>query len=255
MNRLASTAVQQITAETGCAWDPVADFDDLAELDRLAAAVTSQTPSAYFRAAMRPHVQVGNVTLHRLTMGATEWLRDADAWTPPHTPARMEAQIFALANARTPEVLWRIRGKAELDKALRAWRRTAGATFEELAEGAVEIMADQEEPPAGPPTPNQEAQPPSRDHGWMIELLCSEYGQTVDHWLWRAPLAEINLLLSHHARRLESQRRAMARARGAKEAEAPDPSDRYIQDLRLFRVHESALRARKSAETHPPEAP
>lgn len=218
----------KVMQEAGAKFDPVSDFDDIAELNRLASGVTNGQTAKYWAASLEPAITVGNITLRRLSIGAEEWLDRAQDWfDDDHF-----LFLIGFAMSSTPDQLSTAWDADSAKKAVRQWRRNAKCSRRSLVRAVerfkiAEDASQQLEADVNTPV----------DNGWLIELLCKEYGETPDYWIWQCPGDQITMLARNMQLRIERENRL---ASGN-----VDPASEYIKSLFAFRKKEADLRNKK----------
>lgn len=112
--------------------------DEIVELNDLGAAQMAAGKSSDGERIYAP-VRVGNVTLHPLTCAASDWL---EYWEDKRLSRKAASVLipFAMARGREPDFLWGVLTCKDAERELRAFRRMAGATEEELDEVCADLL-------------------------------------------------------------------------------------------------------------------
>lgn len=230
MNPYFRTQLETAQRVNGVAFDPVADWDELADLYTLADAVT-ESEARGDAATLRPCVEIGGVLFHRITIGAAHWFqRVAGFFGEDRGELYGLAFAYTMAGSRDPvATLWPYGDSMDaLKRRLKEWRAALGCTPEELFTAIGEFTAEEHERPMPGDVDRGEVERKSTGHGWLVDVLCSEYGGTPEQWIWHTPRAQLSQLLAE----INSRRRA---EKGAAQVDPNDPrviaSHRF--DLRL----------------------
>ena len=227
--------LNDLIARTGHAL-VVEDFDDIAELDRIAKQITD--PGSGINSPLTEHaVYVRSIPVYPLTLAHLTYLDEA-----PELLSLSESDRIAL-------MLWVVTQSEIIDshydpdasrKALRAFARRCRWTEKDIA-SVMDLRyrrmveSDSDEPKEGTDSA-------------LIGLLCREYGDTPDYWIHRAPVGVIEACVADWSRQQESQAAAYRRAnKGA--AVAPPPSPKFVA-VRKFRECAEKLEAKWLAKNH-----
>lgn len=232
MNPLAETAIRQMIAD---GFSPAVpdDLPDLIDLDRLGDIVTQGSPSREWLDLLEPEVHVGGKVLRRMSIGARDFFNERpDRWFDGDEEWFMRSLFYCLAEGHNPAALWAHQDARQWRKHLRAWFRDVDCSWR-AALGAVDRFLAQEKAADGELVKVRAARP---DHGWLVEVLCNEYGHTPHYWVWECPESTVTLLWNALLERKEAQRRASG------EKFARDPDSRAARVLFRFRDAEESLR-------------
>lgn len=215
------------------------DLADLVELNKRADAVTADLPSADYLACLKPEVHVGTVVLRRPSLGAVEFIESRLApWFEDDPANFIRGLAYCLAEGRNPSALWAFDEKPAFAKRLKEWSRSISCDFHELKEAVEKFKTSDEDT-----TRKMGTKPAQSDRGWMLDLLMSEYGGTIEQWVWQTPLVEIAVLLKRRRERKEAEAAAEGKV-------VPTDSDSpYIRALYLFRDFEARFMAKKKGAT------
>jgi len=189
MQRLLEQTLRR-AVERGAQFDLLRDFDAVAQLDALAADVSSGGKAADPRDRT---VRVGNVELRELSLGALAWLDEAAGWYRQPDRYADLCVCYAMAHSRDPQRLPSDLGST--NAAIDAWQRTVGATETELCAAAQSLLPA---PAAAPAAASKDEPAPLAT---ILDLLLSEYGGTPDQWLWQESFERIEALIHAMAQR------------------------------------------------------
>ena len=182
------------------------DWADLVELNELAENITHPSSDADWLDAP---VYIHGVALRPLSLGAYTWLdKRALKWFPADKRPFWSnvAVAYAMAYSRNPLHLRKLRDKATCKSALKAWIRKCGCTYAELLDGIQRVLVRQ----AAEVDDSKDSKAP--EYGPVIALLCSEYGGTPDHWLWKVSTDQVGALLDEYAAKLRREEAATNRS-------------------------------------------
>jgi len=206
-------------------------LDSIFELQRLADAETSRTPAEQLTAAAALDLpaDVGGVKLWRLSMAACEWLAqvERDWFAADHRMMDM-AVVWACSHAREPAAFKALGGRTATAFKVAFWARMQGAAWEALTATVKALLPKQSAPAAAP---GVDPAPVDDDGGaylgTVLDALLTNYGQTVDHWLWEVSQDVVSGLLARIAERNDDgetvgPRRIAAHAEFVKAARAFD---------------------------------
>jgi len=227
MNKMLETFVRRMAAE-GVRFDPLADLDDLIELQRLAS-VTMGTDrrSPQFLAALHPQLTFAGQTFQRVSIGCRVFAEDfLTPWFAYDGRGLDLAWCWLLAHARRPDLVWAHQegGPDAFRAAVRLWLRNLACTEEELLETVGRWVSFS----AASVAAAEAADAPARDLSAALEELAAEYARPdLNWWIWQAPETEVALLW-------ERMQERKAREGGGHLAENPDnPFVRVLRDYRL----------------------
>lgn len=238
MNELVSTSVRMLQAE-GVALRLPDDLADLIELNRLADLVTQATPSSEYLAAVEPELQIGGVTLRRLSLGAVEFMENHVAeWFGEDPDDYLRSLVYCMAEGRDPAALFAYTTATSWRKAVRRWCRQVSVSLPELQAAIARFQRAEK-------TDDQAAV--KSDKGWLLETLLATYGGTVEQWVWKTSLEEIALLVDRLRERRNEEARREA---GASGGHASDPELKSMRALYRFRTFEEQLLKRLKERDH-----
>lgn len=238
MGILFEDACAEIKA-AGVAFDIPADLPALKRLEALADRVEGRGFPDATAALLAPTVRVGNVTLHRLTIGAECFLRESVLpWFEDESERLFDlATAFVFAHANAPDVLATFAGdRAGFLLAVRKWARTVKATPVQLVAALDAFVAMERQISMG----GEGVDHGAAAYGPLLECLVREYGHDARHWLWVASIAEVDTLLGARMARAVQE----AQAQGPVKGVAPDPDRPDIRALRELRAAVAAFKAR-----------
>lgn len=72
------------------------------------------------------------------------------------------------------------------------------------------------------------------EFGHVVAMLCREYGEDKEYWIWHSPLDWIGTCLNEYSAKIRAEAKSLASAKGVKTA--PDPNDPYIRACNRLRV-------------------
>lgn len=223
----------------GVVFDIPADLPALNRLATLADRVEGRGFPDASAALLAPTVRVGNVTLHRLTIGAECFLRESVLpWFEDESERLFDlATAFVFAHANAPDVLATFAGdRAGFLLALRKWARTVKATPVQLVAALDAFVAMERQISLG----GEAGEPGPAQYGPLIECLCREYGHDARHWLWVATIAEVDTILGARMARAVQD----AQAQGPIKGVAPDPDRPDLRALRELRAAVADFKSR-----------
>lgn len=138
INKVARAAIEELRSRFG-----VNDLtpDEVLELNDLGAAQLAAGKPRDGDERIAAPVRVGNVLLHPLTCAASDFL---ERFNDERIPAQLRTLLipFAMAHGRSDE-LAAFETVAQVRKALRAFRRAAGATKHDLDDAASELISSE----------------------------------------------------------------------------------------------------------------
>jgi hypothetical protein len=237
MNKALKSALLELKRE-GISLDPIEDLDHILTLHALAERITNPPPVPGDRAVDEPVLAIGDAVLRPLSIGARRWLTERAArWFPGDSALQDLAYAFAMAHP--PETLWAIEGRCTCFMALWDWERGLGCSLKALRAALADFLGTLSTEDGRKPGPGDyraavglldgwrplpvdykagcmaalasleiEAERDTGGYGPLIELLVREYGQTPEHWLWRVPERDINMLLEARSERIDREERA-----------------------------------------------
>lgn len=237
MGILFDDACAEIKA-AGVVFDIPADLPALNRLSTLADRVEGRGFPDASAALLAPTVRVGNVTLHRLTIGAQQFV--SECVVPWFGDERNASRLYlgiawTMAHASDPESIQAWYGDREgFARGLKVWSRGIGCRWVELVD-AIACFRQMEVA--------DEAKGDGEDvAGWgpLIECLCREYGHDARHWLWVASIAEITTIIGARQAKAVME----AQAQGPIKGVAPDPDRPDLRALRELRAAVVAFKVR-----------
>lgn len=248
MHLLAQTAARDLAAQ-GAPLDPIEDFDDLVELNRLALACENASSAWKTQHAFFPTVGAANVTLRRLSIGARIFFAEEVA---PHIAdddcSQVAALAWIMAHSDRPDLhLWPLAGRpAQIQASIEAWMKTVGATWQELDRAVAQLLKVSEgvvlDKPGKPAAP-----PPPPDYCAICSALAEAHGRDPVWWFWEAPEALVDEMLDAMDRRndiVEQRQRASVVSAG-QPLPAVDPKSRFYRTRRALQDFKAAILKRK----------
>lgn len=244
LNPLLKTHLKKFAAR-GLYIDVVADWEELHDLNELARKVTSPASQAEAVALINAPVTRGNMILQRPTVGVFIWAEERlKAWFS-NRPVRFRlAEAYALAHAKTPGRCWKFRDADDCWRAVKMWARRLNVTFDEISEAVEEAcgigreeMAEQAQKLQ---TDDKSAKDKASEFGPVVSLLCREYGESPDYWIWHASMEMVTSFLDEYNARIRAEERANAAGQGR--VIAPDTSTAYAKACNDLRVAVNSYR-------------
>ena len=242
MHPAAARVVRQAIAAGGKI-DPIAHFDDLVTLDRLAREQQCPSLAEKLHILDQP-VLVGEIALYRLSWAAWEWVEQVASWLGDEPIAEMVVP-FAMAQARSKAPLAAAADERAARRVLEAWARSLTCSLEALLLACSSLLP---EPPAddtkrkakaaegcesggyGPLlTRSDPAASDEGGYGPILARLMQEFGQSPDYWLFEVSFDTVSALMSA----LSSQDNAARRA--AKKGAPADPRSWEVRNFNAFR--------------------
>lgn len=172
--------------------------------------------------------QCGNATLWPLSLGAKLWLENyARRWFRGRH--EQTAIAFAMAHAREPQALQRLKNFARAQFAVLKWAAAVSATPAEINRAVAKCLRidDTELVSVRGPERVEDERSTATDYGDCIALLCHYYGETPAHWLWSVSEEECAALIGRIARVLPME----------KADEVSGPKLRALAEFRAIKKH------------------
>ena len=244
MTDLAKSGIVRLKTDFGVTLDSIDDIDVVDTILRLANKTIDAGMAWQSRAILRPCIRIGNLELRRIAIGAQEFLEQVAEWYPQDERLQNLSLVFCMANRDNPELIWGFDNPRKWRKMIRQWNRKINVDYYELLEALIDF---QEKDDRGLEVIGQKQKPASADlavpddrtgaYGPVIEILCHEYGEDPETWIWRKPIEEVELLLDAYAERQEAGRRRGRKPDGSPRAVAPDPNRPHVQWMRRFQMY------------------
>jgi hypothetical protein len=193
----------------------VADFDDILELDALAVEAVHEAADVD---AMPVYIR--GVRLEPLTIGKLDWLQSAEEWAAGNESLRVAAACLCLTTD-TADLMRDVYDSETLRKAARRHYRRSPWTAADLRKALAIRFPDK----PGREDRKQEG----ATIGGALAILCAEYGNTPDYWLYKCDLEIVEALLHQWS---QDQERKAAAYHG--KGTPPAASPLYVQ-ARKFR--------------------
>lgn len=232
MHRMARETAETLLRECGHVLT-VDDLPDLARLDRLAHQATD--PASVKHDVFDWPVRVGGVELYRLTLGAIGWLEDVVAPAMGGQDSVTDLAVaYAMAHGHAPAVLALYITEAAIAAELRRFRRGLTCTPEQLSAAVASLLPYNDATVGGDDS----------KYGEIIGLLCREYGQTPEHWLWGVSFEVCQALLSSLVAAKQAEAEAYARANRGKGTRPPPMPHSRLVGLKAFKDAANELRAK-----------
>lgn len=247
MHMLAQSAVRDLVAQ-GVTLDPVADFDDLVELNRLALECENVSSAWKSRRAFFPTVGVANVTLRRLSIGARIFFaEEVSPHLAPDDCSQVAALAWVMAHSDRPDHhLWPLAGNPEaVRNAVQTWMKSLGATWEELDHAVAKNLATEQ------PARRAVKKSTEPDYCAICASLAENFGRDPVWWFWEAPeqlVAEMMDTMDRKADAMEQRQRADAVASGQR-LPPLDASSRFIRCRKALAEFKQDILNRKRGTT------
>lgn len=225
---LASRVVKSVI-DAGGQIDPVEHYADIAELDRLARAISSP-PIAEALDLLDAPIVIDDVELRRLSWAAREWLA-TDAWSWwKDDPGQLDlAYAWAMAHARDKAALQVARASERKARAeILRWARGTSANYDAIMAACRHLS-----PRSAGEKVAAERNPNDRSHiGPVLLALLTETPHPLDFWIFEAPseLVEATLTRIRENAIADSQRMA----RMLKRDIPPDPGAWNVRATKRF---------------------
>lgn len=178
--------------------DLLDDWDDIAELDRLAHAATN--PGAQREAELldRP-AEVGGALLYRLSWGGIEWVESTADWF--HGKEGDIAIAWAMSRGRDPEAFTgqMLTNRLAARKAVRNWARGLTCGYDSLRRVVLDLLPSEmaDEQPQETAKARQGLAPVPSSDSVLMRLLAAFSGTDERYWLWLAPFDRVVAGLNH----------------------------------------------------------
>ena len=206
LTKLTRDAVARLQGETGHALC-LDDYDDIAALDSVAQKIVDPDDSDELALLGFP-VRVGPAWLYPMTLGNSLWLEQrAEAWFRGLPLYDDLALAFALAHGRTPFALWQLTDRRSAMRAIKRWRRGLGCTYQELIRAVKRVLPPSDDEAVGPDDKANRTQ-----YGPILALVCREYGNTPEHWMWDEPVTRVQALVEQYRARMDAEAEGEYRA-------------------------------------------
>jgi hypothetical protein len=211
------------------------DFDDLAELNTLAVAITD--PQKGIDSPMLTHaVFFGGLPVYPLTLAHLTFLDECREMLADDEAALSASMLWAVTVPRIDDGMYD--GRATR-KTIRRWARHCPWTqadidaIMDLRYGRLSRQADK-----------TGAADAVNNDGALIGMLCREYGENPHYWMHEAAIGVIEACVTDWLRTQEAQAKAYRRSAGGKGAAvAPMPSPKFVA-MRKFRECSERIEAK-----------
>jgi len=182
MHPLVERTLRRAT-KTGATLDAVTWWDEIQELERLAAAI-ERPPLDDRLALLRVPVVAGGYEFRRLTLGALEWLIERGfPWFEDDRQMQDLLVFFCMAYTDTPTMFLQIQNARECRATIRKWAAKVRVSVEEVREIQAELLKGYERRPKT----DQGKAARVQGFGPLVAYLCDRYKGTPDYWMWDAP--------------------------------------------------------------------
>jgi hypothetical protein len=224
---LAARVVER-AVKAGATVDPVADFGDLALLDRLAREI-EHPPIGEQLDLLDAPVIIDGVELRRLSWAAREWLAtEAWGWWKDDPRQLDLAYAWAMAHARDKDALQLMRySEPKARSTVTGWARGITANYEAIMAACAYLS------PKATGAKAEDGEADDRSHiGPVLLTLLTEADQPLDYWIFEAPSELVEMTLGRIRENFIADRARMARAMGADVP--PDPGAWSIKATKKF---------------------
>lgn len=206
----------------------IEDCEDIAKLNDMCLAVTCDDECCI--SLLNMPVMCGCYQLMEPSIGALDWYNEnIIKWFPDDILMLDCALAMIMAKGKFPRSLWDIPDKKSAKREIKRFRRSLGLTHIEVREAIKKVLPDQKE---------EASDEKSADTGKLVAMLCREYGNSPEYWLWEAPVSTIHIMVKDFSDRMHMEAEAVrkANAAGGKHT-APQwtPKLEKIRKLRLFK--------------------
>ena len=216
------------------------DFADLLELHELSKVIKCPAPTDNVLEIIDQPIALGEVLLRKPTLGVSMWLQEHafPMFAGEENSMQDFVFIFALGN-RDNFAEYRDLPRRKLQKRVIRWinKYLADVTSDQL-EACISYLNDDD----------SDGEQESNAYGALISLLCSNYGNTPEYWLYRAPVGVIKALTNDCLYKDYLERKEAREANSGSTRQAPDPDDPIIKALHQYRTKVTEIRQRKATE-------
>jgi len=218
LHELTIKAIRRAQQQGGIV-DPVEDWAAIAELDRLARAATELQPEDRLLFLNLP-VTIGNVSLYRLSWGASDWLTElAMVWFKDEPTMLDRAIAFAYVHSRNPSIFHRCSDSQTAKAEIIRWSCECSAPIEALLKAVDILTSDSSEPVS------EGSQNTFTSMGPVFDRLMKEYHLPIDYFLWEISAMALGVLIRSNTLNVEKDINAMDSAGGR----APDVNSRMTK--------------------------
>lgn len=208
-------------------------WEDIARLDEVAR--DQVNPTARVDMLDAP-LTVGGTRFYRLSPAAQETaFGELLDWFENDAPLCFAAVLYCMAHSRDRLALARLSSPARARKAIRSWYGLQRASHE-----ALRVVLETLMPKPQAVRDEEESSPgAAADYlGRMVAILCREYGETPDFWLYECSTDRVDALLAEYAMRAEEELRTKAALAGVKAMNIDGPEARaamrFLKACRTF---------------------
>ena len=195
MQKLSKETNHQITID---------DFEDIFALNLIADKVLTPHVGSDDMAILNIPIKCGNAYLSRPKLGAALWVKERLCdWFSDEPDMIDIGSVYCLSMGDNPQKLWEIETKKECRKILRKWWRGLTCTDDELQSTLESLSCN---------NVDDEKKSDPCGYGPIISLMCREYGNTAEYWMWEASPELINTHIADYIKRNESEVEASYRA-------------------------------------------
>jgi hypothetical protein len=226
LHELTIKAIRRAQAQGGIV-DPVEDWTAIAELDRLARAATEMAPEDKLLFLDLP-VTVGNISLYRLSWGASDWLTElAMDWFQEEPSMLDRAVVFAHVFARDPSKFRTHSDITTARKGITQWSRECSASIESMV-AAVDRLTLHVPSTKEPEKKIKESKTAS--NGPIFDRLMADYKQPIEYFLWEMSAESLSVLINANTLKHDAESRSYESAAG----KAPDTKSKFARQTIAF---------------------
>jgi len=224
----AKQEVQKLLRETKHSLT-IDDFDDLEKLNELCNAITS--PKSEVNNIINMPVCIGGVAIRQPSIGAWEWYNDFLLPMAGDDGLFADAGLAFAMSVDDPQELWRLADPKECRRTIKAFSKKIGCTHEDLQRIILDILDFKK---------TDENDKQEGNAGELVAVLCREYGNTPQYWLWEAPLGIVSTCIAAYVARIEKD--VEAARRSSTGANKPPPTETRIAKFEALRKHKVKMR-------------
>ena len=227
MQEITKRAVEKLVKEEAHVLD-VVDYDDIAELDKIAERVVNQTQSE--RRLLNQPFELCGIAFYPLTVAKSLWYAEKVRDWEIEGLFQDALLFWLLTLPLTEAAIDAYSTRKAADAAVLRLSRRLHCTQSEMAEVFRKCVGARETRGTSSSTQTEP------DYGGLIACLLREYGGTPEQWLYETPVEQIGALIDQFVRKVNAENDAASASsqRGGK-AIAPKPTAK-MQALRDYRL-------------------
>jgi len=200
----------------------LADIPDILELDQLAQKVTGD--SGDYADLYKWPVKCGNLLFRPMTLGKLAWYNSrARDWFDDDIQTLSTVLAFLLSTDNDESFVWGLNDPESAKATIEEWEKTVDITPQELA-GAVDLMVN---------SFSSSGEKSESGDGPLIGLLCREYGNTPNYWMFKESINVIRSLVDEHVRKINQEINAHNKKSSGKNRRAIAPIKTPSMDATL----------------------